>query len=206
MCTFCLVVSFIGFDCVKATDSIPDKVFFIFQNKCGVCHGGPFLDFKTYPFYSDSFHTEQLLMNEVKQRIQGTKKQMPPVNGTPLTAEEIELLLKWIDSWNVGAVSVRKCTCAEIVFGKPPLLCSDLCRGLWLLSCVSYGRSAHLDRARWRFAWRFLAVIFQGLVGILFKALAPRSVDSHHWASGRIISRSSLAVTYQKTLNSDMSV
>ncbi len=86
----------ISFD-LNAEPAKLSEVLPLFQSKCAVCHKGPYLDFTKYPFYSDIFTTPQALMNEVKQRILGQKKKMPPVNAPTLTDLELERIVSWID-------------------------------------------------------------------------------------------------------------
>lgn len=88
-----VLVSAVFADSPKLKDTLP-----IFQTKCAPCHRGPFLDFTTYPFFSDIFTTPQELMFEVRLRILGQKKAMPPVNAPALTEAEKNLILGWIDS------------------------------------------------------------------------------------------------------------
>ena len=88
-----IVSSTLFADSPKLKDALP-----VFQNKCAPCHRGPFLDFTSYPFFSDIFTTPQELMYEVKLRILGHKKTMPPVNAQALTDAEKKTILGWIDN------------------------------------------------------------------------------------------------------------
>ncbi len=93
VCFFAILLSYsqIGFS-VGLAEVLP-----IFRAKCATCHRGPFLDFSKYPFFSDLFSTEEKLMHEVALRLEGVQRKiMPPVNGKPLTPEEKQLLLAWI--------------------------------------------------------------------------------------------------------------
>lgn len=69
----------------------------IVKAKCAVCHQGPFLDFRVFPFSWDQSKDLQVLGREMARRIQTEGRGgMPPVNGTPLSEPEKTELLDWI--------------------------------------------------------------------------------------------------------------
>ncbi len=69
----------------------------ILIEKCGACHGGPFLDLRTFPFRWDRSASLEALMQANWERIQRPSYgRMPPVNAPSLTAREREIIRDWI--------------------------------------------------------------------------------------------------------------
>jgi hypothetical protein len=64
--------------------------------KCGGCHLGAYLNFKSFPFFSGRYLTLEALMDESIRRAElPCWGRMPPVNFPPLSADEIDLLKRW---------------------------------------------------------------------------------------------------------------
>lgn len=67
--------------------------------KCGTCHGGPYLDFRRFPFTWDRGRDLVTLMRASWARIEKEGwGRMPPVNAPALTTAEREIVRAWIDA------------------------------------------------------------------------------------------------------------
>lgn len=69
----------------------------ILIRQCGSCHRGPWLDFSKYPFLSDRYPKEAVLIEDSIRRMKEEGfKRMPPVNFAPVPPHEIEAVEAWL--------------------------------------------------------------------------------------------------------------
>ncbi len=68
----------------------------LIDSRCAICHKGPYLDLRTFPFFSDTYDTQEELLEVMIQKTERTDlKRMPPVSYPALLPEEIQLLKDW---------------------------------------------------------------------------------------------------------------